>query len=284
MDFLGSRKNIKENANLLLRDILSLFITAKEELEKTSSDFPYGQIKHRIFSDNIIVSCELDDNLLNNKFRIGMILQFAASFQKGALRKGYLLRGGITIGKYFCNDVLVWGSALVEAVGLEEKVALYPRIIINQDVIDETRKTDYEQEKRKNQYDSIISSYCEMFYKEDIDKMVFLDYLRGTDKEEEKFCVPGTILYTGNELWISEIEDIISSIIINKESEKVPRIQQKLGWQINYLTQYLQEVKEREESFHRKSWSAIIDGTKKMKFRLSGMGLDDEFLKKIKDH
>jgi hypothetical protein len=46
------------------------------------------------------------------------------------IRPGYLPRGAMTVGKLYHDDVVVYGSALVEAADLEENVVSTPRIAI----------------------------------------------------------------------------------------------------------------------------------------------------------
>lgn len=41
------------------------------------------------------------------------------------------MRGGITKGKFYEDDLFVHGKALIKAVELEEKHAIYPRILID---------------------------------------------------------------------------------------------------------------------------------------------------------
>lgn len=45
---------------------------------------------------------------------------------------GWLVRGGITIGDFYIDDMFVWGAALVKAYELEEKIAVYPRVILDE--------------------------------------------------------------------------------------------------------------------------------------------------------
>lgn len=52
------------------------------------------------------------------------------------LRAGYYVRGAITRGLIHHTDKSLYGPALVRAYGIEQKVAMYPRIIITDDVID----------------------------------------------------------------------------------------------------------------------------------------------------
>ena len=50
---------------------------------------------------------------------------------------GWMLRGGVAIGQLYIDEVMVWGKALLTAYELEDKVANYPRVIIDEDVVNE---------------------------------------------------------------------------------------------------------------------------------------------------
>src|ERR1700734_1453383 len=48
--------------------------------------------------------------------------------------KGFLLRGGITVGEVVHDDECVFGPGLVRAYELESKKAYYPRFVLDHDV------------------------------------------------------------------------------------------------------------------------------------------------------
>src|SRR5580658_7830841 len=48
-----------------------------------------------------------------------------------ALRLGFLIRGAATIGKLYHSQGVVFGEALIEAVQLEKRTAVYPRVILS---------------------------------------------------------------------------------------------------------------------------------------------------------
>lgn len=89
-------------------------------------------------------------------------INFAAYFQGLAFKKGYIVRGGISVGTYIINDHMVWGKALVDAVYLEENVAVYPRIVLDNSIAYElTHK---------------CSGIVMREVKEDYDGLLFVDY------------------------------------------------------------------------------------------------------------
>jgi hypothetical protein len=48
-----------------------------------------------------------------------------------ALKLGLLIRGGITIGKLYHSNGVVFGEGMVDAYRLESSVAIYPRVVIS---------------------------------------------------------------------------------------------------------------------------------------------------------
>ncbi|WP_331701786.1 hypothetical protein [Paenibacillus sp. IITD108] len=42
-----------------------------------------------------------------------------------------MMRGGITYGKLYHSDGIVYGLAMIDAYNLESKCAIYPRVVVN---------------------------------------------------------------------------------------------------------------------------------------------------------
>ena len=59
------------------------------------------------------------------------LIELVQDIARWSLLSGFLIRGGITIGKLYHNATqgVVFGEALVEAYNLESKDAIYPRVI-----------------------------------------------------------------------------------------------------------------------------------------------------------
>lgn len=81
------------------------------------------------FSDNVVVSIPYDEKVLAS------VLEGVARLQLGCAALGHLIRGAITVGSIFHNTDVVFGPALNRAHYLENKVAIHPRIIVDQDLI-----------------------------------------------------------------------------------------------------------------------------------------------------
>lgn len=102
------------------------FLYAIKELFRRCTEKKWNAII-RTFSDNVMV-CVKDCGEGALKF----LCHYASRIQELILREhGLLLRGAITKGNLYFDDQFVYGTGLVSAVELEEKDAVYPRIIID---------------------------------------------------------------------------------------------------------------------------------------------------------
>jgi hypothetical protein len=106
-----------------------------------------GKTNSTSFSDSIVVSVKVDDNvnemtstLIANLAYIGAVL----------IEKGILFRGGLTIGNIIHNEFgTVFGQGLIDAYLLESNSAKYPRIILSDKLI---KQLNYPLETKKNRY------------------------------------------------------------------------------------------------------------------------------------
>ena len=57
--------------------------------------------------------------------------QLLTSIAATALRIGFLVRGGATIGKLYHAQGVVFGEALIEAFQIESRTSIYPRVVLS---------------------------------------------------------------------------------------------------------------------------------------------------------
>ena len=92
-------------------------------------------IHTKIFSDNILLCMEVSSGQLE-QIRLLTFMQIVADIQRGFVNDyGLFVRGGLLKGKLSFNDDYVFGKGLIDVVSIEEKVALYPRIVVSADLI-----------------------------------------------------------------------------------------------------------------------------------------------------
>jgi hypothetical protein len=78
------------------------------------------------FSDTIVFSCPVDKPLY-----FGMLLNLYSTCAK-LLEHGLYTRGALTVGQIYHKDDSVFGPALIQAHSLEQHVAVYPRIVVDE--------------------------------------------------------------------------------------------------------------------------------------------------------
>ena len=104
-----------------------IFEDALRESEMIAKD-----IFIKIFSDNILLALPTSED--DRKQKIEKLINFVNNFVHQAADNGYLIRGAITEGDFFHNDIIVYGKALIEAVKMEEKDAIHPRVIVKKEI------------------------------------------------------------------------------------------------------------------------------------------------------
>jgi hypothetical protein len=125
-DVLGWRSQIALAANDPERigDLRRLIL----QLVRTMRLRTNWNISVSTFSDNVVISqpiCAETVTLIAHM----AITQIASSI------KGFLLRGGITIGEIVHDDEAVFGPGLNRAYELESKIANYPRFVIDREAL-----------------------------------------------------------------------------------------------------------------------------------------------------
>lgn len=135
LDFLGAEKSMQKNDEKFLNDLNSVYYNALHDVEFTNV-VTQKDINVKIFSDNILLAVKIEINDPNRCAKIEKIIDLTATIYNDALRHGYLIRGSITEGEFYKDDsnVFVYGKALIDAINLEEKIAIYPRIVVQHSI------------------------------------------------------------------------------------------------------------------------------------------------------
>ena len=128
LDLLGGKNIIlNDNKSEHLNKINMIFEDALRESKMFAHD-----IFVKIFSDNILLAVPTDDD--NRKQNIEKIIVLVRNIVQEMADYEYLIRGALTEGDFFHNDIIVYGKALVEAVEMEEEYAIYPRVIVKKEI------------------------------------------------------------------------------------------------------------------------------------------------------
>ncbi len=162
----------------------------------------FKDVNVKIFSDNILIAVECDKrDALHNFCRT---VSYVAEH---LVRCKYKVRGGITKGELFIDSTMAWGKALVAAYQLESCKANNPRIIVDQNVINDIKNTCGQAE----------------WLKLDDDNYYVIDYLR----------FPGS----RTERTVEIIDEILNAL--DEEVASYEKIKKKN----EYFKKYLEETK-----------------------------------------
>jgi len=174
-DVLGFKKIIEEKKNP--QDIKNILDVLRRFSEPDTDLSNMYEIKFTNFSDSIVRSINIFSDT-NIKTRIGILFWEILNLlhiQIELINKGIIIRGGLTIDNIYHKNPYVFGPALNRSYELENKIAKYPIILIDEDIIDLVSEPilryeihDYNTEK--GYIESLLRKYDEKYY--------FIDYLR----------------------------------------------------------------------------------------------------------
>jgi hypothetical protein len=242
-------KHSYENAIISFLDILGfgsiVLNSAYEEVRKTlnaieyfskpqkyfdAKDF-YKPIVH-IFSDTIIRirPVERKDN---RKYRIGLLfheLLDLLHIQGELIGHGALLRGAVSFGKISISKTQIFGPGLIRAYELEKNCAIYPRIIVDPDLIIEFHRNRL----LRSQHNTIEyeKEYISNMLRKGDDAFWFIDYLRAFESELDE-----------QEMYPSFLSEHKKLILDRAQEHQLPRnVIQKFLWLVHYHNQIVNSL------------------------------------------
>jgi hypothetical protein len=197
-----------------LQELYETLEEGQEWLWPNDSDWPTDKDRYAIkaFTDNIVIGWPVKSDA---ESELGSIFSSLAYFQLRMVSKGFFIRGAISVGRAYVDDVVVMGSAFLEAYRGENQ-AVNPRIILTDSATSAVRKhlTYYSRPDHAPQYSDLY---------QDPDGKWFVNYLE-------------TILAAGEECpFLEEVEkhkDNIVRRLVEFHSES--RIREKYIWVANY--------------------------------------------------
>lgn len=208
LDLLGASEIIMSDRSEVVLNAIS------EIFDKAASRWIYlgnaptilHDIKCVTFSDNIAFA--LDISVVSDKeYAIKSFIKYISIFQGTALKNALIFRGGISLGQLYIDvkSNFIWGKALIDAHILEEKVAIYPRVVLS------------------HQFEEFdISNMSQV--RQDSDGMYFVDYVSLINK-----------LYPS---WIEKNKASIKKQFAKCEGKiGQERILQKYSWLQHYIEQ-----------------------------------------------
>lgn len=225
IDILGFKKIIKDsqtNPQIVknIRKIISINLKDKKwqdrlnEIAKNDTG-----LQESIFSDSIILSSKLDYG------GFYLILSKVSCILQTMIECGFIARGAVTIGDMYHLSDVAFGPALVEAVILENELAIYPRVILTEKTYLEGIQYDDNINCAKNRK-KYIDDRLKGYENEIGEKLYYVDFL--SQKED----------YDDNFYYYNMLKEAKKVIDENMASVTDKRIIDKYVW----LQQYLKSV------------------------------------------
>ncbi|HEU5047867.1 MAG TPA: hypothetical protein VFT64_08500 [Rickettsiales bacterium] len=171
IDLLGFKDAIRSNKEIIdiIEELLTIIAGIKREYQ--IEEIPGNMIEMNpaisTFSDHLVVSYPIAP-LKKHKVLDWVIVEFrkiVGSLIIRTLRDGFLLRGSLTLGNIYHHKGIIFGEGLNRAYEMESKVAIYPRIVVSDDVLPIAAPAE---------------AYVGKMIKEDFDGILHLDYLDDT--------------------------------------------------------------------------------------------------------
>ena len=247
LDILGIKNfvsNIRQNKDLLKNLINVLKINSKFEPNKKMTSYGKLEIRSWYFSDSFVFVMKRNGND-QNLSQLFLIIRF---LQDRFWEKGFCLRGAITLEKIYYptkNENILLGNGIIKAYNLENEIAIYPRIIIDERVykiIEDENLQGYPYGNKNTNLKDLI--------KKDKDGIYFLDLLNKNilrpvderiESNSEGFSIRWSNTHKNNLRNIKKkVEEIVERELNNSNNNL--KIKQKYEW----LKSYLEETKEND--------------------------------------
>ena len=219
IDVLGASAKIKKNANESLNVVHKAYNEALRMFDVIAENEQELLTKPtvRIFSDNIVIAAPTASHGRREAFNTVVI--FSALTQIAFLTNEYLVRGGLVMGDFFVDETMIWGNALLNSYGIENSVAIYPRIVIHPETVRELKLE--EQPLNEN------------WLQKDTDFLLYVDYFKLIAASKN---FPFFVILKKH---VDEAEKML------EDTKKDVKVYQKINWHRWYLMRQYHEFKEK---------------------------------------
>lgn len=212
IDILGFKQIIK---NTMKDDIefrkVANYLNRLKRLDNDSKEGNSGY-EITVFSDSIVISCLTDE-----KNWLHSILNKVIEIQLDALSNRILMRGGISLGKLYHKENIVFGPAMVGAYELESKNAIHPRIVLTAGLV---------QAGMENLDEDKIEGVMEIIKLDTNDDFYFIDYLSNINNiEQDTYDI------------LNELKHIIEDALANNTDWN---IRNKYMWMKTYYNSFIE--------------------------------------------
>jgi hypothetical protein len=170
IDFLGFKEHVQDTVSD--PSVLRRLVSAMDRVGEIARDDRAFNKSQQItqFSDCIVVSYRVEE-----ESAVFWLLNEIAFCVIDLVELGFLLRGALTVGCLLHTAKHLVGPALVDAYELESKVAKFPRILIEEKVLDVAKRAHREGHTKREEED-----YVKTFMTKDTDGRYYFDYVSWT--------------------------------------------------------------------------------------------------------
>jgi len=199
----------------------------------------------KVFSDCFCLSIPLEFENFTFEENVTLFYQYLSGFQILLLEKGYLIRGGLTIGSYYSDDNLIFSGGLVEAYELESEYAKMPRIIVSDKFLSKLKEKNF-----SNSNYMLLCDKCSIFINPFNHKLINSDFC---DKMVSEFVdtigILGSLDKSFREMDEEDKQKTIKEIltIVNEKIEKFKfdvKVTKKYVWLKEFLKHEIGEKSE----------------------------------------
>ncbi len=196
IDLLGVSHKIKVGSQWALDWVWLFYKSITEEIKQ------YENVKFKIFSDNILICKEIDED--NPKQCVLEIIEVLDKIEKLMFTaKALFIRGAVVVDDLHFSDNFVYGKALVRAYELENKYAVYPRMLIDKSALE-------------------LVNDEKLPIVQDKDGLYFYDYIQ--------FCI-----VENKEEWLKKIRTFKFNVLLNIRGNLTnASVLNKMDWAVNY--------------------------------------------------
>jgi hypothetical protein len=226
LDILGFREHISSSVDKVdkIQEIADVFTSIRAILDIDSVKGGQRRDKEIIqFSDSVAISFPAysESGVFDALLEILRV-------QISLVQKGYLCRGGVTRGKLIHTSRLLFGPAMVEVHALESKAALYPRVILDVEIVNTGVAAHAAHHSPIHEQQSILS-----LLERDLDGMYYIDYITRAQSElnDPELDYPG---------YLKSLQNIVSKNIGAKDQS----VAVKYRWLGEKLADHLRVIKE----------------------------------------
>lgn len=126
--------------------------------------------ENMVFSDSIVLSGSPDPQGLYE------LLFTISQLSLELLEIGIFIRGGVVIGEICFDASIVFGPALIDAYGLETNLAIYPRVLVADEIARDLLSIKPSEHPHAAGYNTMIED-CKNYLRQDFDGLYYVDFL-----------------------------------------------------------------------------------------------------------